>query len=83
MAAQFPFMGKCKSHAAVKRVTRIIYHHVMQLCLILHLLEGNPSNLDGAAPDINNDVTTFLNWQFPERCFGRSGQLAGLPNLQI
>jgi hypothetical protein len=76
-------MGKCKSHAAVKRVKGIIYYHVMQLCLMPHLLEGKPSNLDGASPDINNDVTTFLNWQLPERWFGRSWQLAGLPDLQI
>jgi hypothetical protein len=55
----------------------------MQLWLLQHLLEGKPSNLDGASPDINNDVTTFLNWQFPERWFGRSGQLADLPDLQI
>jgi len=79
----YPFMGKCKSHAAVKYFTGIIYHHVMQLCLMPYRPEGKPSNLDGASPHINNDVTTFLNWQFSERWFGRSRQLAGLPDLQI
>ena len=67
--------GSANSHATVKRVTGIIYHHVMQVYLKPHLLKGKPSNLDGASPDINHDVTTFLNWQFPERWFGRSGKL--------
>lgn len=76
--------GSANSHAAVKPVTGIIYHHVIQLWLMAHLLEGKPSvvcNHNGASPGVNNDVETFLKWQLPERWLGRKRQLAGLPDL--
>jgi hypothetical protein len=46
--------------------------------VVPHLPEGKPSNLEGASPDINNDVTTFLNWQLPDGLADAGNLLASL-----